>query len=105
MNFIGIDLHKVHSQICVQDESGTVSNEFRIRTQATALKDAFGGRERARILLESSGSSEWVARLLEELGHEVIVADPGYVLMYGTASRRVKTDARDARALADACRL
>jgi hypothetical protein len=29
-----------------------------------------------RILRESSTESEWVATGLEELGHEVIVADP-----------------------------
>jgi transposase len=49
--------------------------------------------------------SEWVARCLEELGHEVIVADPNYAAMYATRSRRVKTDRRDATTLADACRL
>jgi transposase len=36
----------------------------------------FGDRPRARMLLEASTASEWVARHLESLGHEVIVADP-----------------------------
>ena len=40
---------------------------------------------------------------LEELGHEVVVADPNFAPMYGTRTRRVKTDKRDARALANAC--
>jgi transposase len=48
-----------------------------------------------RILVEASTESEWVAQQLEELGHEVIVADPNYGLMYGHRSRRVKTDRRD----------
>jgi len=48
--------------------------------------------------------SEWVARCLEELGHEV-VADPNFAAMYATRSRRVKTDRRDAATLADAYRL
>jgi transposase len=39
------------------------------------------------------------------LGHEVIVADPSFAPMYATRSRRVKTDKRDARTLAEACRL
>jgi transposase len=64
-----------------------------------------GGRPRARILLEASTESEWVARHLEGLGHEVIVADPNFAPMYATRSRRVKTDRRDARTLAEACRL
>jgi transposase len=37
------------------------------------------------------------------LGHEVIVADPNYTAMYGTRTRRIKTDQRDVVALADAC--
>jgi transposase len=44
-----------------------------------------------------------VARYLEALGHEVIVADPGFAPMYATRSKRVKTDKRDARALCEAC--
>src|SRR3989304_802090 len=60
---------------------------------------------RTRSSSEASTESEWVARCLEELGHEVIVADPNYAPRYATRSRRVKTDRRDARALATACRL
>ena len=46
--------------------------------------------------------AQWVARCLEGLGHEVIVADPNFAPMYATRTRKVKTDRRDARALADA---
>jgi transposase len=64
----------------------------------------FGGRARMRILLESSTESEWVATGLEELGHEVIVADPNFAAMYGSRTRRIKTDRRDVAALAKANR-
>ena len=64
-----------------------------------------GTRPHARILIEASTDSEWVARCLEALGHEVIVADPNFAPMYATRSRKVKTDRRDARALAEACLL
>src|SRR4029450_4472445 len=59
----------------------------------------------ARILLEASTESEWVAQCLEALGHEVIVADPNFAPMYATRSRRTKTDRRDARTFLDPCRL
>ena len=39
------------------------------------------------------------------LGHEVVVADPNFAPMYATRTRKVKTDRRDARALAEACLL
>src|SRR6266849_723694 len=42
---------------------------------------------------------------VEGLGHEVIVADPNFAPMYATRTRKVKTDRRDARALAEACLL
>ena len=46
-----------------------------------------------------------MARQLESLGHEVIVADPNFAPMYATRGRRVKTDKRDARTLAEALKL
>jgi transposase len=46
-----------------------------------------------------------VARYIEALGHEVVVADPNFASMYATRSRKVKTDKRDPRTLAEACRL
>jgi len=104
MEHIGIDLHKRESQICIETEAGEII-EKRIRTDRERFEVVFGGRPRAKILLEAMTESEWVARCLEDLGHEVIVADPNYAAMYATRSRRVKTDRRDAVTLADACRL
>ncbi len=45
-----------------------------------------------------------VARHLEPLGHEMIVANPNFAPMYATRSRRTKTDRRDAKTLMEACR-
>ena len=104
MDHVGIDLHKKESQICSLGEGGELT-EPRVRTTPAGFANVLGDRPRARILLEASTESEWVARCLEELGHEVIVADPNFAPMYATRSRRIKTDRRDARALAEACRL
>ncbi len=104
MDHIGIDLHKRESQICIETELGEVI-EKRILTDRKRFEAVFARRPRAKILLEAMTESEWVARCLEELGHEVVVADPNYAAMYTTRSRRVKTDRRDAVTLADACRL
>ena len=75
MDHIGIDVHKKESQICFLAEGGELI-EQRIRTEPERFAVVLGGRARARILLEASIDSEWVARGLEGLGHEVIVADP-----------------------------
>jgi transposase len=104
MDHIGIDVHKTDSQVCIVGEGGEL-REQRVRTTPERFAAVLGERPRARILLEASTESEWVARCLEGLGHEVIVADPNFAPMYAARSRRIKTDRRDARALAEACRL
>jgi transposase len=104
MYYIGIDLHKTSSQVCILTEDGELI-ERRIKTDRESFDKLFGERPPARILVESSTESEWCARHLEALGHEVIVADPNFAPMYATRDRRIKTDKRDARALCEACRL
>jgi transposase len=104
MDIIGIDLHKRESQLCTLGIDGEVA-EQRIVTSRERFTAVFGTRAPARILLEASTESEWVAQCLEALGHEVIVADPNYAPMYATRTRRVKTDKRDARTLAEALRI
>lgn len=104
MEHIGIDVHKKTSQVCIQTSDGQLV-ERRLATTREALTKLFADRKRAKVLMEASTDSEWVARWLEELGHEVIVADPNFAPMYSTRSRKVKTDRRDAQALCDACRL
>lgn len=104
MEYGAIDLHKRRSQIRIVGEDGGVVLEQKVETSRSALERVFSGRAPLQVLIESSTESEWVAQHLESLGHQVIVADPNYAAMYGSRSRRVKTDKRDAAALADACR-
>jgi transposase len=104
MDTIGLDLHKRESQLCIVAQEGSVI-ERRIITSRERFTAVLGNRERARILLEASTESEWVARHLESLGHDVIVADPNYAPMYTSRSRKVKTDKRDARTLAQALKV
>ncbi len=101
MDHIGIDVHKRERQIGILAEGGELI-EQRIRTEPERFAAVLGPRPRARILIEASTDSEWVARCLERLGHEVIVANPNFAPMYATRTRRIKTDRRDTRALADA---
>lgn len=104
MEHIGIDVHKNSCQVCILSEDGGLVQR-RIKTERASLYALFEDRPPARILIESSTESEWVARCLEEHGHEVIVADPNFAPMYATRSKKVKTDKRDARTLCEACRL
>lgn len=74
MEKIGIDVHKKESQLCIITEEGEVI-EQRIRTERGRFAEVLGARGKAKVLTEASTESEWVARCLEELGHEVVVAD------------------------------
>lgn len=102
MYTIGWDLHQRESQLCVLDEAGTVVREQRIATSAARFAVVMPPLLPARVLVEASTESAWVASALEALGVEVVVADPRFAPMYATRSRRVKTDRRDARTLAEA---
>ena len=99
MEYVGIDLHKRQSQICILTEAAELI-EMTVQTTRERFGAALGGRASGRILLEASTESEWVAQCLEGLGHEVIVADPNYAPMYPERRRRVKTNRRDAQTLA-----
>jgi len=104
MTYGAIDLHTRYSQIRIIDGDGRVVREQKVRTTAEQLIAAWAGYGPLRILVESSTESEWVAQALEAAGHTVIVADPNYAPMYGEVRRKVKTDRRDAAALAEANR-
>ena len=108
MEYGAIDLHTRRSQIRIVREDGTVVLDRRIDTTRADLDGMFGRRGPMRILIESSTESEWVAAHLETRGHAVVVADPNYAPMYGSRSRKVKTDKRDRseeRRVGKECRL
>ena len=104
MVYGAIDLHMRYSQIRIIDDAGRVQRDQRVVTSRERLTQAFADQGPMRILLETGTESEWVAQALEAAGHAVIVADPNYAPMYGELRRKVKTDRRDAAALAEANR-
>jgi transposase len=91
MDHIGIDVHKRESQIPIFAEGGALY-EQRIRTEPGRFAALLGARPRARVLIEASTDSEWVARCLGAPCHEVIVADPNFAPIYATRSRESKAD-------------
>ena len=91
---IGIDVGDTWSQICVVDTAGRVVEETRVRTTAEAVHGRFGLAPRSRVVLEVGTHSPWLHRLLAEVGHEVIVANPGRVrLIVASATKHDRADA------------
>jgi transposase len=100
---IGLDLGDRASWYCVLDESGEVIGEQKLSTTPKAMKAVFTAMPRSRIALETGMHSPWVSRLLEELGHEVIVAHARNVRLIGESRR--KDDRLDAMTLARLARI
>jgi transposase len=101
---VGIDLGDKYSYLCLIDqESGEVIEEGRLRTTPEALRRSFSSEQPLRIAIEAGTHSPWVSRVLEECGHEVLAANPRKLrLIY--ANKR-KTDEIDAENLARLARL
>ena len=100
---IGLDLGDRNSWYCVLDGVGQIQLEQRVRTNAKALREVFGGMPCSRIALEIGTHSPWISRLLGELGHEVIVANARKVRLIGES--RQKDDRLDAQTLARLARV
>lgn len=100
---IGVDLGDRSSCYCVLDEVGEVLLEQKVSTTPKATKEVFGGMPRSRVALETGMHSPWISRILNELGHEVIVAHARNVRLIGESRR--KDDRLDARTLARLARI
>ncbi len=100
---IGLDLGDRSSWYCVLDEAGVILLEQRLSTTPKAMGEVFDGMPRSRIALETGMHSPWVSRVLNELGHEVIVAHARNVRLIGES--RKKDDRLDAQRLARLARI
>lgn len=100
---VGIDLGDKFSDICVLDENGDVVEETRIKTTESGVRRYFDGRKPMLVVLEVGTHSPWLSRLVGELGHEVLVANPRKVRAIYENDR--KDDRTDAEMLARIARV
>jgi transposase len=100
----GLDLGDKYSYLCLIDQAdGEVIEEGRLRTTPDALRRRFASEQQLRIAIEAGTHSPWVSRVLEECGHEVLVAN-ARKLRFIYANKR-KTDEVDAENLARLARV
>jgi transposase len=100
----GLDLGDKYSYLCLIDQAdGEVIEEGRLRTTPDALRRRFASEQQLRIAIEAGTHSPWVSRILEECGHEVLVAN-ARKLRFIYANKR-KTDEVDAENLARLARV
>src|SRR5215211_1035985 len=100
----GLDLGDRYSYLCLIDQhSGEVIEEGRLRTSPEAFRRRFVSERPMRIAIEAGTHSPWASRVLEECGHEVLVANARNLrLIY---ANKQKTDEIDAENLARLARL
>jgi transposase len=92
---IGLDLGDRWSRYCMIDCRGVVVKEDRVRTSAEALEETFRVIPPTKIVIEAGAHSPWVSRLLERLGHRVIVANARKVrLIYQSDCKNDRLDAQ-----------
>jgi transposase len=76
----GLDLGDKYCRLCLIDsQSGEVIEEGRLRTTPEAFRRRFSSELPLRIAIEAGTHSPWASRVLEECGHEVLVANAGKV--------------------------
>jgi len=101
----GVDIGDKYSYLCLIDQhSGEVMEEGRLRTTPEAFRRRFSSEQPPmRIAIEAGTHSPWASRVLEECGHEVLVANARKTRFIYANTR--KTDEIDAENLARLARL
>jgi transposase len=100
---IGIDLGDVWSHHCTLNQGGEVVDRGRFRTTPKAIEKWFIDVPPARVAMEAGTHSIWISEQLQELGHEVIVANVRELRAISHSDR--KSDQVDAEKLARYARL
>ena len=100
----GLDIGDKYSYVCLIDTaSGEIMEEGRLRTSPETFKRRFASERPMRIAIEAGTHSPWASRVLEDCGHEVLVANARKLrLIY---ANKQKTDEIDAENLARLARL
>lgn len=98
MRSIGMDVHRSFAQVAILD-SGKFTDNIRIDLEHDAVV-AFGKslRSEDEVILESTGNTAAIVRLLKPFVKRVVIANP--LQVKAIAHARVKTDKVDAKILA-----
>ena len=103
--YVGLDIHKKFLFAVVLDSDGELISEKKIKNDPYELNKFFKGINKdSKIALESCSCWEYVYDYLTDKGFtNLVLANPSKVRLIATS--RKKTDAHDARILADLLRL
>lgn len=97
---VGIDFHKINTQICIMSLEGEILEEKRISSESCYLERFFANKPKALIGVEISGGVFQLAGLLKKLGHQVKILKPSAGIPFRRTGQ--KSDREDALAIAKA---
>jgi transposase len=101
---IGLDLSDRSFQFCQLNTAGDIVEEGNLRlNRGTLLRFLVSRPEGSRIALETGGHSAWVREVIEQTGHQAIVANARE--LKAVTGRSCRNDQLDARQLARLARL
>jgi transposase len=100
---IGTDLGDVWSHYCTLNQEGEVVDRGRFRTTPSGVERWFTDLPLVRVAMESGTHSIWISQQLQEMGHEVLVANVRELWAISHSDR--KRDQEDAEKLARFARL
>jgi transposase len=96
---IGIDLGDVRSDVTVRGADGEIRHKARVTTTTPKLTQFFANTQTSLIVMEVGTHSPWVSRLLQSLGHGVIVANPRRLKLISASDS--KSDGIDSEMLSE----
>jgi len=98
--YSGVDLHVRTQTVCWMDSADGEQHEVTLDHERDDLRAFYSQFAAPAIVgVEASGYSLWFHRIIEELGHRLLVGDALAIRQF--ARRRQKNDRRDARLLLD----
>jgi transposase len=100
---IGLDLSDRSFQFCELNAQGEIVQEGQLKLDRTTLRKYLAVRPQARVALETGGQSAWVKQVIEELGHQAVVANARE--LEAVTGRSHRSDHHDARQLARLARV
>jgi len=103
MLFVGLDLEDRWCHLAAHDQEGQMLEESRVPTTPEALRRRFLSLSHSRVAMEVGTHLRWVSQALQELGHEVLVANARKLRVI--FDNRRKGDRADANTLARLARL
>jgi transposase len=95
---IGLDLSDRTLRFCELNAAGEIVEEGQLKLDRATLRRSLTAKSSgARVALETGGHSAWVRELIEDMGHEAVVANAREI--QAVTGRSHRTDHHDARQL------